>query len=252
MLRSSSKTSWLATFFAIALVIRTADAMPLTPIERIAEKAANSVRLMGDSWADCGANNAIPPLLPMRSLLATAIGKLWFTQRTGDAIFPPPFTDRRPDHGTLHIALPIHSSPPGVRSPLCFNFSSGPALPLWCHNKHTGNGATELLVKNVTMSPFPVQVGKDFTLNIDTVNGEPRAARSHDDIVAVLAWMDAVPGTKKWLDLTTSAFLTKKPQTTNLQTTRSLPRAQSSRRSISSASLSTRRRTTCAASTHVP
>lgn len=85
MLRSS-KTSWLATFFAIALVIRTADAIPLTPIERIAEKAANSVRLMGDSWADCG------------------------------------------------------------------------------------NGATELLVKNVTMSPFPVQVGKDFTLNIDTVN----------------------------------------------------------------------------------
>mmetsp|Transcript_9185 Transcript_9185/g.24089 ORF Transcript_9185/g.24089 Transcript_9185/m.24089 type:complete len:171 (-) Transcript_9185:105-617(-) len=33
-----------------------------------------------------------------------------------------------------------------------------------------GQGATELSLRNVTMSPFPVQVGKDFTLTLDTVN----------------------------------------------------------------------------------
>mmetsp|Transcript_21845 Transcript_21845/g.42428 ORF Transcript_21845/g.42428 Transcript_21845/m.42428 type:complete len:170 (+) Transcript_21845:365-874(+) len=33
-----------------------------------------------------------------------------------------------------------------------------------------GQGATELSLWNVTMSPFPVQVGKDFTLTLDTTN----------------------------------------------------------------------------------
>jgi len=33
-----------------------------------------------------------------------------------------------------------------------------------------GEGATELSLWNVTMSPFPVQVGKDFTLTLDTTN----------------------------------------------------------------------------------
>jgi len=127
----SWRTSWLATFFAIALVIRMADAMPLTPIERITEKAANSVRLTGDSWADCGANNAIPPLLPMRSFSSCNLETL-FTQRTGNAIFrPPPTGGRFTAPFTLHCLFNTAHLASAPR----FASTSHPAFAfLWCHN----------------------------------------------------------------------------------------------------------------------
>lgn len=137
----------------MAAMMGVAVALPISPIDRLTQKAGGIVRLSGDAWSDCGRGPS--PSLPHR--------KAHHMTR--------PVSIASPRLPCTHIIIcPGKHMHLAVQEKICVRCVH---LTLRCIVFVAGNGATELAIKNVTMSPFPVQVGKDFTLTLDTVNSEP-------------------------------------------------------------------------------